>query len=408
MRRPPSNRPARWAAIGALVLVLAVVAIARRVSTETTPPLVLHRALAAYVRVPGRAPALAWPREGQAAAEVEGVGGLGGSGGSTPVPIASVAKVMTAYLTLLEHPLAASEQGFVMTITPAEVEEQGDRTALGESTVPVREGERLTERQALQALLLPSANNIAAALADYDAGSLRAFVAGMNSAALKLGMTSTTYTDPSGFEESTVSTAADQLKLARAAMQLPVFATIVAEPSAVLPIAGRVSNLDALIGAEGYVGIKTGSDSAAGGCLMFAKRVTIAGRRLMVLGVVLGQHEGELVEAALVSAQRLGNSVAAALHMATVLPAGTTVLSASNASGGTTHAVTAAPLREVGWGGAQLRVLVIEHGSITRLAAGERVARVAVLSGTSAVSTAAAARDALGGPSLGWRLRHLL
>ncbi len=390
------------------MLVLAVVAIARRVSTETTPPLVLHRALAAYVRVPGRAPALAWPSEGQAAAEVEGVGSLGGSGGSTPVPIASVAKVMTAYLTLREHPLTASEQGFAITITSADVEEQGDRAALGESTVPVTVGERLTERQALQALLLPSANNIAAALADYDAGGLRAFVARMNSTARKLGMTSTTYTDPSGFDRSTVSTAADQLKLARAAMRLPAFATIVAERSVVLPVAGRVTNLDALIGAEGYVGVKTGSDSAAGGCLMFAKRVTIAGRRLMVLGVVLDQREGALVASALASAQRLGNSVAAALHVATVLPAGTKVLSASNASGATTQAVTAAPLREVGWGGAQLRVLVIEHGAVARLAAGEPVARVAVLSGTSAVSAAAVARGALGGPSLGWRLQHLL
>jgi len=390
------------------VLVLAVVAIARRVSTETTPPLVFHRTLAAYVRVPGRAPALAWPREGQAAAEVEGVGGLGGSGGSTPVPIASVAKVMTAYLTLLEHPLAAGEQGFVMTISSAQVEEQGDRAALGESTVPVTVGERLTERQALQALLLPSANNIAAALADYDAGGMRAFVARMNSTALELGMTATTYTDPSGFDRSTVSTAADQLKLARAAMQLPVFATIVAEPSVVLPVAGRVSNLDALIGAEGYVGIKTGSDSAAGGCLMFAKRVTIAGRRLTVLGVVLDQREGALVEAALVSAQRLGNSVAAALHVATVLPAGTTVLSAANAGGATAQAVTAAPLREVGWGGVELRVVVIGRGPATRLRPGQDVARVAVLTGRSAASTSAVATGALGGPSLGWRLRHLL
>ncbi len=389
------------------MIVLLVVAIARRISTETTPALVFHRTLAAYVRVPGRPPTLAWPREGEAAAEVEGVGGLGVSGGTRPVPIASVAKVMTAYLTLLEHPLAPGQQGFVMTITPAQVEERDDRTDLGESTVPVREGERLTERQALQALLLPSANNIAAALADYDAGGLRAFVARMNATARKLEMFSTTYTDPSGFEDSTVSTAADQLKLARAAMRLPTFATIVAEPSAVLPVAGSVNNLDALVGAEGYVGIKTGSDSAAGGCLMFAKRVTIAGSRLVVLGVVLGQHEGELVEAALVSAQRLGNSVAAALHVVTVLPAHTPVLSASNASGARVQAVTEAPLREVGWGGAKLGALLVRHASVTRLRARQRVATVALLSGTEAVSTAAVARSALGAPSLGWRLQHL-
>ncbi|MGH2865818.1 MAG: D-alanyl-D-alanine carboxypeptidase family protein, partial [Solirubrobacteraceae bacterium] len=296
--------------IGALVLVLVVVAIVRRISTETAPALVLQRSLSAYVRVPGRPPALAWPHQGEAAEAVEGVGSLGSWGGSKPVPIASVAKVMTAYLTLLEHPLGAGEQGFVMTITLAEVEEEGDRAALGESTVPVRVGERVTERQALQALLLPSANNIAAALAAYDAGGVRAFVARMNSTARKLGMTSTTYTDPSGFDPTTTSTAVDQLKLAFAAMRLRAFATIVAEPAAVLPVAGEVHNYDALVGGEGYVGIKTGSDSAAGGCLMFAKRVTVAGRRLTILGVVLGQREGALVEAAVLSARRLGDSAA--------------------------------------------------------------------------------------------------
>jgi D-alanyl-D-alanine carboxypeptidase (penicillin-binding protein 5/6) len=388
------------------VLVLIVVAVARRISTETAPPLVLQRALAAYVRIPGPIPKLAWPREGQAAAEVEGIGSLGGSGGSEPVPIASVAKVMTAYLTLLEHPLTAGQPGFVMTITLADVEEQGDRTALGESTVPVKVGERLTERQALQALLLPSANNIAAALAAYDAGGVRAFVARMNATARKLGMTSTTYTDPSGFERSTVSTAADQLRLAHVAMQIPAFATIVAEPSAVLPVAGKVSNYDGLLGTEGYVGIKTGSDSAAGGCLMFAKRVDVAGRRLTVLGVVLGQREGALVEAALMSAQRLGDSAAASLRTETVLPAGTTVLRASNVDGARAQAVTASALQEVGWGGAELPARVLERRSLTKLRAGERVASVAI-AGVGAASTAAVAKSTLGGPSLGWRLRHL-
>jgi D-alanyl-D-alanine carboxypeptidase (penicillin-binding protein 5/6) len=389
-----------------LVIVLLVVAIVRRMSTETAPPLTLQRALAAYVRVPGPTPTLAWPREGEAAAEVQGIGSLGGSGGSEPVPIASVAKVMTAYLTLLEHPLAAGQQGFVMTITLADVEEQGDRTALGESTVPVRVGEHLTERQALQALLLPSANNIAAALAVYDAGSVRAFVARMNSTAHELGMTSTTYTDPSGFERSTVSTAADQLELAHVAMQIPAFATIVAEPSAVLPVAGRVDNYDGLLGTEGYVGIKTGSDDAAGGCLVFAKRVKVAGSRLTVLGVVLGQREGPLVEAALVSAQRLGDSAAAALRLRTVLPAGTTVLRARNVSGAQVRAVTASALQEVGWGGAEIATKVLERHSLTRLGAGERVASVTV-AGARAASTRAVARSALGGPSLGWRLQHM-
>ena len=79
--------------------------------------------------------------------------------------------------------------------------------------------------------------------------------------------------------------------------------------------------------------MKTGSDRAAGGCLVFAKRVTVGGRRLTVLGVVLGQREGSLIEAALASAERLGNSAAASLRVETALPAGTRVLSASSVDG---------------------------------------------------------------------------
>jgi serine-type D-Ala-D-Ala carboxypeptidase (penicillin-binding protein 5/6) len=388
------------------VLVLIAVALVRRIATESTPPFVLRTTVASSVRIPGRPPLLVWPREGQAAVEVEGIGSFGSSGGSTPVPIASVAKVMTAYLTLLEHPLAAGEQGFTMTVTLADVEEQGQRVALGESTVPVRVGERITERQALQALLLPSANNIAALLAGEDAGGVPAFVARMNATARKLGMTSTTYTDPSGFNQRTVSTAADQLKLARMAMRVPAFAAIVQETSAVIPVAGRVTNYNGLLGAEGYVGIKTGSDSAAGGCLMFAKRVAIGGRRLSVLGVVLGQREGPLIESALSSAQRLGDSAAAALRVETVLPAGSTVLRATNANGQSTTAVTATALRQIGWAGVRLPLQLLAGARLVKLHRGQRVATVAV-GGARVEKADAVARGSLGGPSLGWRLRHL-
>jgi serine-type D-Ala-D-Ala carboxypeptidase (penicillin-binding protein 5/6) len=406
LRHRSERHPRAWA-LGALLVVLLAIAIVWRAATESTPPLIVRRTLPAYVRLPGSVPAIAWPREGQAAVEVEGVGGFGTSGSSsTPVPIASVAKVMTAYLTLLEHPLAPSQQGFVVTITPAEVTEEGERVALDESTLSVKAGERLTERQALEALLLPSANNIAALLARYDAGGTAAFVARMNAAARALGMRSTTYTDPSGFNDETVSTAADQLKLARAAMRIPAFAAIVAEPAAALPGVGRVANYNGLVGMDGYVGVKTGSDHAAGGCLMFAKRVVVAGRRLTVLGVVLGQREGALIESALASAQRLGDSAAAALRVETALPAGTQVLSASSVDGRATTAVTAGTLRELGWGGLELPVHVLARPAMTRLHAGEVMATVAVQGGSAGAISAVSAR-AVAGPSLGWRLRHL-
>lgn len=408
-RPAPTNR-SHWrsprgliAAVAALVLLVAV----GRFVTETAPPLILHRTLAAYVRAPGGPPALAWPREGQAAVEVEGVGGIASARALRPVPIASVAKIMTAYLVLREHPLTRRRQGFTMTITRANVADEQRRVALGESTVSVRAGERITERQALQALLLPSANNIAVLLAIHDAGTLATFVARMNAAAHALGMRATTYTDPSGFSPETISTATDQLRLARVAMREVAFATIVAEPSAVLPVAGRVANINALVGTDGYVGIKTGSDGAAGGCLVFAKQITVAGRGLTVLGAVLGQHQGPEIEAALASARRLGDSLASAVHVETVLPAGTPVLSASSADGRHTTALTAAALREIGWGGLALAVELTVHVPRGGLRAGQRMASVSV-AGASRASSGAFSMRAVGGPSLGWRLANLL
>ncbi len=393
--------------MAAIVLVLLVLAAGSRIATESAPALVVHRTVAAYVRLSGSSPALAWPRAGQAAVEVAGLGSFGGSGVPRPVPIASLAKMMTAYLTLRAHPLAVGQEGFVMRVSPAEVVEEEQRADLGQSTLPVSVGERISERRALEALMVASANNIAAMLAVHDAGGLSPFVARMNAMARMLGMSSTTYTDPSGFEPSTLSTAADQLKLARAATGDPAFAAIVDEPAASLPLAGLVANYDALIGTDGYVGVKTGSDGAAGGCLAFAKRVTIGGRRLTVLGVVVGQREGPLIDAALASARRLGDSAAAALRLETVLPAGASVLSASSANGRRTTAVTLRALREVGWAGLAVPVQVAVRRAVSRLRAGQQLATVTV-PGAMPATTAAVAVRSLGGLSLAWRLQHLL
>jgi serine-type D-Ala-D-Ala carboxypeptidase (penicillin-binding protein 5/6) len=404
-----ARRSTRARALGAACLLVLLATLALRMGTEPVPPLRIQRTLAAYVRLAGTPPALAWPREGEAAVEVPGVGSFGISGGSRPASIASVAKVMTAYLTLRQYPLGAGGSGFTLIVTPAEVAEEGERVELGESTVPVRAGERLSERQALQALLLPSANNVAAMLAVHDAGTIGVFVARMNATARALGMGATTYTDPSGFEASTVSTAADQLKLARAVMGEPAFAAIVDQRAARLPVAGRVVNIDGLVGEDGYVGIKTGSDDAAGGCLMFAKRVSVDHRRLTVLGVVLGQRAGALVPAALASAQRLGDSAAAALRMRTALPVGSRVLDVSFPGGGRTAVVTGASLQEIGWAGLRVPIAVSTARPPSRLHAGERLATVAVEAGEGDAGKAVAvAAHALGGPSLGWRLRHLL
>lgn len=250
-----------------------------------------------------------WPAQGAAAASL-GHGHVHVSGSTQPSPIASLAKVMTALVVLRSRPVSAQDPGFTITITSDDVADTERRKADGQSVVAVVSGEKLTERQALQALLLPSANNIAVALARAVSGGVAAFVDEMNAAARRLGMTSTRYTDPSGYDPATVSTAHDQLLLARAAMRIDAFAAIAAEPSAVIPQAGIVRNTDRLLGQDGFIGIKTGSDQAAGGCFMFAARSY--NKRQIVYGVVLGQRDGPLIPAALDAARRLADTVRAA------------------------------------------------------------------------------------------------
>jgi serine-type D-Ala-D-Ala carboxypeptidase (penicillin-binding protein 5/6) len=380
--------------------------LTRALEAEKIPSLSIHRVLGPSVRVSGPAPQLGWPSEGQAAVEVQGVGRLGTYGQQTPVPIASVAKIMTAYLTLERYPLRPRQYGFVMTVTKLDVEQEEQRAALGQSVLPVRAGERIDERQALEALLLPSANNVASMLAEQDAGSQEAFVARMNATAAKLGMTSTTYADPSGFDPDTVSTAVDQLKLARVAMREPPFAQVVRQPEASLPVVGEVDNFDGLVGEEGYIGIKTGSDRAAGGCLVFAKRVSVDGHHLTILGAVLGQREGSLIGAALSSARRLGDSVASAVHVSTVLAPGTPVLTATGTAGQRTDVVTSGALKAIGWGGLTVAVKVGLEARTSHLSSGQIVATVGVNS-VNRASTNAVARSSISSPSFGWRVAHL-
>ena len=296
--------------VAGLLLVIAAVAAylgyhsLASSSSTVAPPAHVHRgALGKAV------PSIVWPPDGQAAIQL----------GASPVhvgpnqhaaAIASVAKVMTAYLVLRDRPLQLGEDGPTITLTDADVADTDRRRDREESVVSIEAGEQLTERQALQALLLPSANNIAVVLAQWTAGSVQRFVAQMNATARSLGMTHTRYTDPSGYDDATVSTAADQVRIVDRAMRLPVFASIVATPGAMLPVAGIVHNTNTMLGRDGFVGVKTGSDAAAGGCFAFRVIRWIDGKRTTITGVVLGQPGHDRISAGLEAAVAMVDRIA--------------------------------------------------------------------------------------------------
>lgn len=386
-----------------LVLVALVVALVAGQLLRPLPDPTMELTLASSHTFKGAAPSLPWPSKGQAEVDVEGIGPMGTAGGAVPTPTASVAKVMTAYTFLKEHPLPSGQAGPVFSISPQEAARLPARKVRGESHIDVKSGQRFTERKALEALMVVSANNLAHELARWDAGAEAAFVEKMNANARELGMTKTTYTDPSGYDSHTVSTAADQVKLLRAAMRIPAFAEVVANRSYVPNDGGPVRPAsNHLLGQYGVVAGKTGYTDAAGGNFVFAARRRVAGVNTLIIGAVMGQ-DGPTAATAQEAAQQLIVAAQGALTGATLARKGQTVGHIDDGLGGRTPIAAGTPVTVVGWAGLTVRVGM--EGSVPHQgSAGERVGTVTAGEGASKTQFPVQLPQALDEPSLMKRL----
>ncbi|WP_460568509.1 D-alanyl-D-alanine carboxypeptidase family protein [Humibacter soli] len=229
---------------------------------------------------------------GSTAVGLVGQSGLLVQNGSTQsAPIASMTKTITALVLLDKHPITAGSEGPTITFTQADVDILQQVWDEDGSWAPVQAGEQLTEKQALTAMLLPSANNYAISLANWGFGSVPAFLTAANSWLSAHGFSGTHLTDPDGLDPGSVSTPADLVGIGKLVIANPVLSTIVDTPSATLPGAGTVNNSNALLGQDGIDGIKTGWTDQAGHCLMFAASVTVQGHKLQLVGVVTGAPE---------------------------------------------------------------------------------------------------------------------
>lgn len=392
-----------------LVLLLVVIlGVVQALRTLPQPTLALT-AKDSYTFEGGK-PDIPWPADGQGAMDVQGIGSFGSSGSGKPVPIASVAKVMTAYLILRDHPLKSGAEGPKIKIDKAA---QDQSKAGQESTVDVTEGDSITQREALEGVLIASANNVARLLARWDAGSEKAFVAKMNAAAKGLGMTGTTYTDPSGLTNSTVSTAVDQVKLAKAAMTQPAFREVAAMMSYTDYKGTYHSNWNQLVGHNNVVGIKTGTTTSALGNLVFAAKQEVGGETRMIIGAVLRQppskRDNSILSAAMDSSDALIRAGQGALKQETVLKKGTVVGYVDDGLGGETPVEVTEDVKAAGWAGLKVK-LSFTSGTIPHTAkAGTEVGSLTVGDGSSAgaVKVPVALRADLAEPGLGAKLTRV-
>ena len=237
---------------------------------------------------------LAWPTIGNAAVEIPFYGVLVRHHDPV-VPIASLTKMMTAYVVLKHLPLAQGQTGPCVTVSSLDLlDYQSDRLR-GESRAAVVVGEQLCEFDLLSGLLVHSAANYADILALMVSSSPIKFVAMMNATARQLGLLHTHYFDPSGISNLSVSTAGDQATLAVSLMKSPLVRTIVDQTNVSLPVAGVVSSFTPYVGVDHVVGVKSGRTVAAGGCDVMAMTFQQEGQTHIVYSVVLGQRGGDLL-----------------------------------------------------------------------------------------------------------------
>jgi len=336
-------------AAGVLVLLVAGY-LAFNYFIRPLPAVPATGSVATSTTTSGTAPTLPWPSPGSAAVGVSSLGFVASSGNEKPAPAASVAKVMTAFVVLNDKPLKKNEQGPTIVITDADVQEYQADYAAKQSVVEVRAGEQLTELQALQALLIPSGNNIAFTLANWDAGSSTAFVADMNKWAKKLGMSHTKFADAAGALDQTVSTPTDLLVLGMAAMKQDVLAEIVATSDTKLPVVGTVFNVDYALGQSGIIGIKTGSGFGAN--FLFAASITLGGFTKTIYGCVMGLPT---LDAAFAAAKALIDAMTPQLHIVRVLSKYVAVGSYELPWGGHSDLLSTANVDFVEWPGMILR-----------------------------------------------------
>jgi D-alanyl-D-alanine carboxypeptidase (penicillin-binding protein 5/6) len=349
-------------------------------------------------------PSIPWPSEGQAAYGAVGYGVLATHNIDAPTPTASVAKVITALSILDKKPLQLGATGPTITFNSADVDIYNHYYLNDGSSVPVTSGEHMTEYQALQAMMIPSANNIADSLAIWAFGSLDAYKTYASGYVARHGMTHTTVDDASGFSDHTVSTADDLILLGQAALQNPALAQIVGQKSASSP-SGSFSNVNTLLGQSSIVGIKTGNTDAAGGVFLGAATITVQNKPLIIITAVM--HTSSL-STALSYSLPLIQASDKLFSLTNVVSSGTIVGTATTAWGTSTNLAVQQSIDLVNWNQTPPSVSSTTQKTLSSVASKTVVGKMIAKDHDFTTTSDIVLENRPSQPGLLWRLLHPL
>ncbi len=363
------------------------------------------RPVAKELTFPAKKISLTWPSYGQSAVGARGYKVLAAHGADTPLPTASIAKVMTAFAVLRQHPLALGEQGPMITLQASDVQLYNDYLAKNGSTVAVQAGEQISEYQALQALLLPSANNMADSLAIWAFGSISNYLSYANGLSQTIGLQKSHFADASGFSPDTVSTAKDLVLLGESILLNDVMSQIINQTSADIPVAGNIKNVNFALGIEGINGIKTGNTEEAGGCFLVSAAHTFPnGQKIVAVAAIMGAPN---LSTALQDSLPLLKSTYAGFGTIMIASKGETVGSYSVPWQGQVPLEAKSDAKLFTWQGDLIKAQPALEVLRVPSNQGDAVGTLSASSGIVQVSTDVVLAKAVSKPTLAWRIKDI-
>jgi D-alanyl-D-alanine carboxypeptidase (penicillin-binding protein 5/6) len=310
---------------------------------------------------------------------------------------------MLAYLVVQQKPLQPGQTGPTLTMTQSDVDLYTNYLKQNGSVVPVSLDEKISEYQMLQALLLPSGDNIADSLAIWAYGSTANYLTTANQEASKLGLAQTHFDDACGLSPNTVSSAQNLVVLGSLVLNEPILADIVGQSEVTLPVAGMEHNVDSLLGKNGIIGIKTGNTDEAGGCFLFAVKESVGSSSYTTIGAILGSTGLNSVLAD--TTAFLQNNPTAVTEISPVSQ-GQVVGSYTTAWGQSITAIAKSDLL-VYVAGNQHVVVKVSLDKITQpTKEGTVVGKITAQTGQSTVSVPAVLASSLTRPRITWQLLH--
>lgn len=287
-RYPYSPRRKRRWPIVVIVLLVLIAGYAYYALTRTITLVAPVQSVDQF-SAPAEKSTLAWPATDKAAVGIVGSSILETKNDQSPSATASTAKTIAALTILDKYPLKPGQDGPQIKLTDADVALYNAYAAKNGSLVRVQAGEEITQLQMLQAMMLPSANNMADTAAVWAFGSLGGYSAAANAFLAKHNINSTKVgSDASGLLPETTSTPSDLVKIGELAMDNPVLRKIVGTKQINnFPVAGTLTNTNTLLGQEGIVGIKTGNSDQAGYVFLGASETKMNNTTVVIVTAVM-------------------------------------------------------------------------------------------------------------------------